>query len=186
MPSIPKVTDEDFKDIGDTGTEYGAPFIRLLRCTHCRTLEELPDYQGDPRDDVLLDHLVMEHNRLHPNNDEKDAFLLRVSEAAWKNPKTRRPIHDKIWEDLKNKGLLGGFVPEYYASKNTFVEDANKCFIQHNKQVPCIDWHADRKRIGNPTKEGWQRGEVKVYLCDFCPVASKVMEARRAAAGQYN
>ena len=158
------------------------PQIRLLRCTHCGTLEELPDFQGDPRDDHLLDHLVMEHQRRHPFHDETDAFLLRVSEEKWRNPKTRRGIHAQIWADREGKG----FVPEYYASKNTFIEDANKCHVQHNRQVPCIDWHADRKRIGNPTKEGWREGRVKVYLCDFCPVASIVMQKKREAAGQYD
>lgn len=183
----PKVTDEDFTDIGHVEDKSDeGPQIRLLRCTHCRTLEELPDYQGDPRDDTVLDHLVHEHNRRHPNVDNKDAYLLRVSERAWRNPKIGRRIHDKIWSDLKEQGLLGGFVPEYYATKNTFVEDAVKCHDKHNRQVPCIDWRADHRRIGNPTKEGWREGRVKVYLCDFCPVASKVMEAKRAAAGQYD
>jgi hypothetical protein len=183
----PPVTDDDFTDIGHVETRADeGPQIRLLRCTHCKTLEELPDYQGDPRDDVVLDHLVMDHQRKHPFHDQPDAYLLRVSEKAWRNPKIGRKIHEKIWSDLKEQGTLGGFVPEYYATKSTFHEDAVKCHVQHNRQVPCIDWHADRKRIGNPTKEGWKRGEVKVYLCDFCPVAAKVMEARRAAAGQYD
>lgn len=183
----PPVTADDFTDIGhveergDTG-----PQIRLLRCTTCRTLEELPDYQGDPRDDTVLDHLVHEHNRKHPNVDNKDAYLLRVSETLWRNPKTGRKIHEQIWSDLKEQGVLGGFVPSYYDSKNTFVEDANQCFVQHRRSIPCIDWHADRKRIGNPTKEGWREGRVKVFLCDFCPVASSVMQAKRSAAGQYD
>lgn len=184
---LPPVTDEDFTDIGATHdpTDEG-PQIRLLRCTVCRTLEVIPDFQGDPRDDVLLEARVQDHQRRHPFHDEKDAYLLRVSERAWNNPKIGRKIHDKIWEDLKSKGILGGFVPEYYATKNQYVEDAVKCHNQHNRQVPCIDWKVDRKRIGNPTQQGWDEGKVKVYLCDFCPVASKVMEAKRAAAGQYN
>lgn len=184
---LPPVTDNDFTDIGVTheSTDEG-PQIRLLRCTHCRTLEEIPDYKGDPRNDVLLEARVLEHQRKHPFHDEEDAFLMRISEKAWHNPKIGRKVHDKIWEDLKSKGLLGGFVPSYYDTKNTYVEDAGKCHVQHNRQVPCIDWHADRKRIGNPTKQGWDEGKVKVYLCDFCPVASKVMEAKRLAAGQYD
>lgn len=156
--------------------------IRLLRCTHCGTLEELPDYQGRPEEDHVLDHLVMQHNKRHPHVADTKNFLFRVSEAAWKNPKSRRPIHARIWADQQGKG----FVPEYYAAKNTFMEDASKCHTEHNRQVPCIDWHNDRKRIGNPTKEGWDRGAVKVYLCDFCPVAAMVMQAKREAAGQYD
>lgn len=169
-PDDPRFTDKGEQVV----TADEGPQIRLLRCTHCRSLEELPDYQGDPRDDHLLDQLVLDHQRRHPFHEETDAFLLRVSEEKWHNPRTRRSINNQIWADLKGTGLA----PEYYASKNTFVEDANKCFIQHHRSIPCIDWHADRKRIGNPTKEGWREGRVKVYLCDFCPAASKVAQAR--------
>jgi hypothetical protein len=158
------------------------PQIRILRCTTCGTLEELPDFQGDPRDDVLLDHLVMEHNRRHPHVNDANNFLLRVSEEKWRHPRTRRAIHKQIWADREGKG----FVPEYYASRSTFIEDANKCFVQHNRSIPCIDWQSDRKRIGNPTKEGWREARVKVYLCHFCPVASKVMEARNEQLGRYD
>lgn len=185
---LPGVTAEDFTDLGQvesTATDAG-PQIRLLRCTYCRTLEELPDYQGDPQYDVVLEELVQRHQQKHPFHDEKDAFLCRISEKAWRNPKIGRKVHDQIWSDLKEKGRLGGFVPEYYSTKSTFHEDAIKCHNKHNRQVPCIDWKVDRKRLGNPTKEGWREGRVKVYLCDFCPVASKVMEAKRAAAGQYD
>lgn len=167
-----KVTDEDFTGgenttiSGDTG-----PQIRLLRCTKCKTLEELPDYQGDPRNDVVLDHAVMTHQQRHPFHDDPDAFLLRISEEVWK--RNKKEINKRIWEDVKDQG----FVPDYYDAKNTFMEDASKCHVRHNRQIPCIDWNADSKRIGNPTKEGWKSG-AKVYLCAFCPVQAAVNNAQ--------
>jgi hypothetical protein len=77
-----------------------------------------------------------------------------------------------------------GFDPQYYEDKNTYVEDAAKCFTAHRRQIPCIDWHSDKKRIGNPTKLGWEAGP-KVYLCDFCVVRSSVDTEKRHQAGEY-
>jgi hypothetical protein len=177
--------DEALKSLGETeGHEAGAEGrqIRLLRCTQCKTLEELPDYQGDPHNDVVLDELVERHRRRHPHDDAPANFLLRVSEEMWNNPAKKKAIHKQIWADLeKDKG----FVPEYYDTKNTLHEDAVKCFERHSRSIPCIDWHAHDKRIGNPTKEGWREGRVKVYVCDFCPVAAKVMEMRNKELGRY-
>lgn len=168
----------DFRELGGLKiTSDEGPQIRLLRCTKCKTLEELPDFRGRAEDDHTLDHLVMEHQRRHPFHDASDAFLLRVSEEMWR--RNKRQISEQIWSDVRQEG---GFVPEYYASRDTFKEDAVKCHIEHNRQVPCIDWRVDRKRIGNPTKQGWSEGRVKVYLCDFCPVRTFV-EAKKAEQG---
>lgn len=169
-------TGDDVGGLKVTGDE--GPQIRLLRCTRCKTLEELPDFRGRPEDDVALDHLVMVHQQRHPFHEDKDAFLLRVNEELWRRRK--KELHRKIWEDVKQEG---GFVPEYYATRDTFKEDAVKCHIQHNRQVPCIDWRVDRKRLGNPTKEGWREGRVKVYLCDYCPVRTFVEAKAREQAG---
>ncbi|WP_159402754.1 hypothetical protein [Streptomyces sp. RTd22] len=38
-----------------------ADYIRLLLCKDCGSMEELPDYEGDPRQDFLLDTLVKRH-----------------------------------------------------------------------------------------------------------------------------
>ena len=175
----------NFREVGNdvgpiqiTGDE--GPQIRLLRCTHCKTLEELPDFRGRVEDDVYLEDLVMRHQRAHPFHDTPDAYLLRVNADMWSNPKYKKQIHKQIWGDLDP---TKGFVPEYYASRDTFKEDAIKCHIKHNRQIPCIDWHNEGKRIGNPTKQGWKEGRVKVYLCDFCPVAIVVEAKKREQSG---
>lgn len=174
--------DEQFKGLGldfedEGGNHDDGPSIRLLRCTQCRSLEILPDYVGDPHYDVVLDDATMTHQKRHPYNDVADAFLMRVSQYDWDRHK--KTIVKKIWSDQEKHV---GFIPEYYDTKSTYNEDAVKCFDQHHRSIPCIDWHVDRKRIGNPTKEGWKSGP-RVYLCDFCPVAAKVQQAKNKARG---
>ena len=127
-----KVSDEDFVAGSNTTIEGDSgPQIRLLRCTRCKTLEELPDYQGDPRNDAVLDHLVAAHQQRHPFHDDPDAFLLRISETVWR--RNKKEIHKKIWEDLKD----GGFVPEYYATKNTFMASSRLGGGSAGKIPPC-------------------------------------------------
>lgn len=138
-------------------------------------MEELPFFRGNPEDDVLLDDLTSRH--VFPNNERHFGHLFDVEEFRWRNPEVRRQILEQI-------GGRTGFDPQYYEDKNTYVEDAVKCFDAHRRTIPCIDWHSDKKRIGNPTKLGWESGP-KVYLCDFCPVRSTVDTSKRAKRGLY-
>ena len=51
----------------DQGGEYvevrdEGPKIRLLYCYNCKTIEELPDFEGNPDDDVFLELLIEKHN----------------------------------------------------------------------------------------------------------------------------
>ncbi len=157
-------------------TRTDAPSLRLVRCSTCKVLEEIPDYTGDPHYDMVLDDVVRRHEEIHGDRDT--LVLLRVSQEDWGNPGRKRQIHKSIWEGVK------GFVPEYYATKSTYQEDAVKCFKAHSFSVPCIDWRSDRKRLGNPTKEGWKQAVVVLHLCDFCPVKVKVQEAQMLKLGK--
>ena len=152
-----------------------ADMIRLLKCNDCKSTEEVPDFEGPAEYDVLLEHLVQRHR--HPNGEEHIGQLLRVERKHWDSPKIKREILSKMW--------LGttGFDPEFYASKSTFQEDALKCFNQHQRPSEgCIDWKNSEKRLGNPSKLGWERGP-KVYLCDFCPVRAHVAKKVNDAKG---
>lgn len=150
---------------------------RLLICRDCRTIEELPDYEGPVEHDVLLDHAVEAHT--FPNGERHFGNLATVGDAQWRDDSTRQQIIDQIRS--KTTGLEG----EYYAAKNTFEADAMKCYNQHRRpDEGCIDWKIEKKRLGNPTKIGWQAGP-KVYLCDFCPVKSWVKTQERWQSGAY-
>jgi hypothetical protein len=63
-----------------------------------------------------------------------------------------------------------------------------RCYNQHGRPVVlepgCPDYKDGKKRIGNPSKMGWQAGP-KVYLCDFCPYKSTVETAVNFKRGLY-
>lgn len=149
--------------------------IRLWVCRECKSIEELPPYDGDPRNDILLEEIASRHMtewRTH------ECSLVKVPENYWKTEK----IRDQIVKQLSQGGSKGlaEIDEDYYATKDTYREDALKCFDAHHrpKGADCIDWKDSSKRIGNPTREGWKTG-AKVYLCHFCPVRAQVERAKR-------
>lgn len=151
--------------------------IRLLVCHDCRSIEELPDFKGNPRDDHLLEHLSSKHR--FPNGEEHVGALCDVEKDQWENDAVRQEIVAHIGKPSDHTGLE----PEYYATKNTFQADALACYSQHNRpKQGCIDWKDDRKRLGNPSQDP---RAPKVYLCDFCPVKTYVVTEQRHRAGLY-
>lgn len=153
--------------------------VRLLICHSCRTIEELPDYQGPAEYDVILDHAVEAHR--FADGREHLGKLAAVDETAWRDPGRRNAILDKIREATKSTGLPG----EFYATKNTYQEDALRCYGRHHRpKEGCIDYCDSDKRIGNPTKAGWQAGP-RVFICQFCPVETWVQTQVRHQKGLY-
>lgn len=141
--------------------------MRLLICFDrgCRTMEEIPDFDGPPEHDVLLDLVVEKHQ----HTPETTGNLLHIEDKDWNDQQKREAILDEIRKNTT------GFESEFYATKNTFVEDAGKCYNRHNRPKDfCIDWHDESKRLSNPMKQS----QTKVYLCDFCVVSSRVNEKK--------
>jgi hypothetical protein len=152
---------------------------RLLICRDCRSIEELPDYDGPPEYDVLLDNLVEAH--VYPNGEKHFGNMATTPDAEWADPYMREQIVKQI------ASKTTGMESEFYATKNTYVEDALKCYQRHRRpqEEGCNDYRDSKKRIGNPSKMGWEVGP-KVYLCDFCPYHSYyVMTEKRHQAGLY-
>jgi len=180
---------------------------RLLVCRECRTIEELPLYSGPPQleaQDPILDNLVRRHVQRHGDMKPDAAALLVASEDpchcdektlvdARTGTKMRNPLRihgtHTFWEGHRDDVLKGlqerwtGFHPEFYATKDTYREDAMRCFNLHRrpKGTDCIDWRDDGRKL---TNRDWPADKA-VYLCDFCPVASQVTTAIRHAAGMY-
>jgi len=160
--------------------------MRLLRCFDCKTLEQFPDppkgvdpHNISPGQDPLLDELIARH---HTNGAPHMGQMLSVLDEDWKNEDRRKEILKQLGQETT------GFDQEFYDVRDTFQEDALKCFIQHNRPERCIDWLADSKSLGRATPEGkaWQKQHQKApttYLCHFCPVASKVAQAQADALG---
>jgi len=180
---------------------------RLLVCRECQTIEELPLYDGPPElehQDPVLDNVVRRHVQRHGDLRADGAALLVASEDPCLCEEKGQVIHlgtggrshgrtsvlgrHTFWEGHKDDVLKGlkerwtGFHPEFYATKDTYAEDALRCYKAHRrpKGTDCIDWHSDTKRL---TPAEWKGREV--YLCDFCPVASTVMTEIRHRRGAY-
>ena len=170
--------------------------LRVLQCFVCKTMEELPDYpkEANPDKDLTLHYLVERHGG-HTENPHNGA-LHRVEKTVWANSSAKRAAVEGMWAKEK------GFKPEYYAIRDTLKEDAVKCHIAHQRQVPCIDWKDSSKRLTSPTSKdrkqlahdlprsfGGDRAAIAYggpvqYLCDWCPVSVAVEYAKRKARGE--
>ena len=170
--------------------------VRVLQCFACKTMEELPDYPltANPADDVTLHYLDERHGGATQNPHHRT--LLRVEKRVWEDRAAKRQIIDQAWTTEK------GFKPSYYDIKNTLQDDAVKCHVRHQRQVPCIDWKDSSKRLTSPTakdrrklaaemprgfggdRDAIAQGAPVQYLCSFCPVAVAVEHAKRVARGE--
>lgn len=145
---------------------------RLLQCSTCLTLEKLPDYDGTPEDDVTLDHLIKPHR--FPDGEPHIGQLFRgIPDKYLENMESRKKIERDIWQAKADQASF----------KDTFVEEAGKCFNAHGRpKLGCIDYKDDSKRIGNPALTSGDKAEMKAagfkqstrHLCEFCPVHSYV------------
>ena len=175
----------------DKKVPENGPEIRLLHCKVCDSIEELPLFDGAPENDHLLQILVDRH--VFPSGEPHVGRLYRLPQASWENYEARK----QIIEQIKGGGSAGldEFDPEFYATRNTFQEDALKCYNAHLRPTDgCPDYETPSKRLLPNTKE--DRKEVglvdpskapgpKTYLCQFCPIHSVVMAKKRALRGDY-
>ena len=166
------------------------PKIRLLFCSKCKTIEELPDFEGRPEDDHLLEILAERHQSTGiPHNGR----LMKVPLALWAIPSVKEAISKQIYERLAPG--FNALMPGFYETKSTFAEDALKCYNQHlrpkggcpdygsDKKLLLPDTAKDRKELGlAPLKDS---GAPKNYLCQFCVVHTHMVTERRKQAGMY-
>ncbi len=158
--------------------------MRLLLCHDCTTLEEVPDFDGPPERDVLLDNLLERH-RFDGGREPHRGQLLKVDAKDWADKRKREAIIEEVW----NKAGYTGMEPEFYATQNTFQEDAAKCFNAHRRpQGGCIDYCIPSKRLGNSTltreeqkisKEAGFKPRGAVYLCNFCVVEANYVQKKK-------
>jgi hypothetical protein len=161
--------------------------MRLLLCRHCRTLEELADYEGPPEYDRLLEELVNRHNKLDARAHEGNvATLMHVENRDWEMHR------DSILERMRSKDEGFG-EPWIKDAMDTYKEDALKCYSRHGRPKDgCGDYWSDSKRIGRPTPEGravlktmYKLGERDPHLCQFCPVHTFVQTEINWTRGLY-
>jgi hypothetical protein len=166
----------DFSSAVDLGAKANKdePQIRVLVCRNCKSIEELPDYDGDPALDTLLNILVSQHQK----PVEHIGLLLKFPLKYWAVPKIQAEIVKQIKGGSEG---LDAFQTNFYATKNQFAEDAMRCYSDHNRpKGQCADYKSDKKLLKPDTNAerkdaGLEKAGVKgpkVYLCDFCPVKS--------------
>jgi hypothetical protein len=159
--------------------------VRLLQCLTCRTLEELPDYQGPSERDDTLNYLVSTHR--FPDGTEHMGHLHRVEEKYWNLPSMRKNIEAQIREKSGHTGLDTGF----YETKATFQDDAMKCWKKHNRTTDCGDYKTDKMRLVPDTKSerkeaGITGARPNTFLCDFCVCKSLIQKKVFEKQGLYN
>ncbi len=180
---LPADSTGEYVQVVDNG-----PKIRLLYCYNCTTIEELPDFEGRPEDDHLLEILVEKHQSAGVPHT---GFLSKIGVKIWSQEKFRKEIIKNI--RTRVGGGLADIDPEYYATKATFYEDAMSCYDAHQRpEGSCSDWRASNKKLVPKTSaERKELGLPKainshIYLCDFCPVKTFMVTKAREEAGMYN
>lgn len=174
------------REIKDEG-----PQIRIFYCWNCKTIDELPDFQGRPEDDDLLAILVERHQSAGVPHS---CTPLRVGVKLWSVERIRNEIIKQIRSGTN--GGLDELDPDYYATRSMFYEDAMTCYAKHLRpKEGCPDWKDSSKRLIPKTDElrkyaglesAAKSAGTKVYLCDFCPVKSHYVTKMRDAAGMYD
>lgn len=170
----------------------------LYICFLCKEINEIPDYEPKEADrDTRIGYLVENHVRRHPSVEDKEVTMWSqlgfVPTDMWQNAEYKKEITKKI---LEGNGLTG-FDAEFYATMDTFKEDAMKCFNAHGrpsyKQPGCQDYLSaskelkpntaiERKAAGLPRYD-----DVKVqrsFLCEHCPYHSDAISKIRIERAQ--
>lgn len=151
--------------------------VRLLVCNDEKTIEELPDFEGPPERDDVLNWAVSRHRT--PAGTEHRGQMIRVEAKHWYDEKIKKQIIAQIREGANHTGLD----QEFYDTKNTLQEDAMTCWTKKHNRIPvCPDYKTDKMRLQPDTKQ--LRKEIGVgefrsttFLCDYCPVKSMVQKA---------
>lgn len=179
---LPADTGGEYKVIEDKG-----PKIRLLYCYNCDTIEELPDFEGRPEDDHLLELLIEKHESA---GIKHNGFLSKIGIKFWSQEKYRKEIIKNLRDRVG--GGLADIDPDYYTTKATFYDDAMSCYKDHLRpKGRCPDWKADNKKL--VPKTAAERKEVglstkpitNIFLCDFCPAKTYMVTKARLESGLY-
>jgi hypothetical protein len=176
------------------------PRIRILACGKCKTIEVLgPMYEG-PRDradelDTVLNVAVERHQDGIERIPHAPASLMDVAQEDWDNPDAQASIRAQIAASF-DPNAETGLGAEAYAIRDNFRDDAMVCWEQHRRTPTCSDYKSESKQLVPDTKAErkaagimpFQRGnpDTQRFLCEYCPVHSLVMQAKRKKAGLYD
>lgn len=176
----------------ETGTK-----VRLLICAACKTIEELPWYEGPQEHDDTGNYRLSFHQlpsgTLHPYT------VADISKADW--DRYRVDIVRKITEEIAGIGEAG-LGQEFYDVRSNFQEDAIACWKEHGRpgsqnKTSCEDYKSDRKRLLPDTAAERRAASTRLlplspknrpntFLCQFCPYHRVVENRVRASRGEYD
>ncbi len=148
--------------------------VRLLICHVCGTIDEIPWYEGNPKDDRLLEYRLANHK--FPSGEPHTGDLAVVNQADWKVKHVRNQILQKLGEGRQAAGLGDDF----YSLKDNFQADAMTCWKAHNHTTNCTDYHRESKRLVPDTRGDRKelglspKARPNIWLCDFCPVQGHI------------
>lgn len=149
------------------------PQIRILHCRTCNRFEEIPDFEGNPEDDVLLEITIGRHT-------DHVGRLFKMPMKYMMVPSLKTEILKQMTQGSSGLDVVSN---DFYSTSATFRDDAMKCYGQHSRpKGMCPDFRSEKKRLIPKTKAERKDAGLaspaesgpKVYLCDFCVVRSFV------------
>lgn len=148
---------------------------RLLTCQSCGTMYRMRPYDGPPEYDMELIELIDRHlaQAADPRPESHKALIFRTDAETAAKLDMETAVKSEL---MKNEIWMRDF-------RDELKVDALKCYDRHGRNANCSDYMTDGKTIGR--KIGVPK-EHRQYLCNYCPVQSKVTEAVRAAKGMYS
>ena len=160
--------------------------VRLLWCHVCKSVDQIPDYDGPPEYDYYLEYRVQQHQ--FADGRPHRGILGRAKNT----PSEISAAMDQMSEAVAPGGGSGLGEPLYDLRDNYKVE-AMQCWKRHNRTSDCGDYRSEAKRLYADTKADRKSEGLSVnrnerpnaFLCDFCPVESIVQTARNKAKGLY-
>jgi len=183
----------DPNEMVETSDDSKDAKIRILICKTCKSIQPLPDFEGNSDHDETLHARVAEHQ--YPGSRPTrghDMDLGRVSERSWNDPGKRQQMLREIGQNV-GLGSGDGLGIELYDIKGNFMDDAMKCWrFKHGRTDNCDDYRADKMRllpdsVAERKDLGLDPKQRPVqYLCQYCPMESIVQQRRNKRKGLYN
>lgn len=161
--------------------------IRLLICTTCNTVEELPAYSGDPRGDTWLREKEKAHLLPSGSGFHGEYHIARIEQSDWLSHKEdiiRQMVSE--FSTFSAAGEGSGLGQRFYDAKDNYSVDALKCWrVDHARTQNCSDYMTQKMRILPDTRaerksEGLSANRPEIHLCQFCPY-HQIVEQRRAS-----
>jgi hypothetical protein len=161
------------------------PHMRLLKCIKCRSIEEVPEYEGPEGGkntaEFDLTQKFFTDQHVSKGCTREDFITIDLPKRFWIIPKVKESIIAQLNDGAQGLDVFG---TNFYNVKANFTADAMNCWMKEHAQTnDCADYKSDKKLIKPDTaKERLEAGlekesrGPKVYICDYCPVKSIVQK----------